>query len=112
MNSKAQGLPLNTIVIALLVVVVLVVIVLAFTTNIGETNQTFQEMSRSCSVTCSSFGGEGVAVPSGGSCSMSTYKIGEIDCCCGEISSSGSGGSSNGENPTGVDHRLWEALNQ
>lgn len=33
--KKAQGLPLNTIVIALLVVVVLVVLILAFTTNIG-----------------------------------------------------------------------------
>ena len=37
-TKKAQGLPLNTIVIALLVVVVLVVIILAFTTNIGGFN--------------------------------------------------------------------------
>ena len=42
-TKKAQGLPLNTIVIALLVVVVLVVIILAFTTNIGGFNTQVQE---------------------------------------------------------------------
>lgn len=42
-NRKAQSLPLNTIVIALLVVIVLVVIVLAFTSNIGNTNNTLNE---------------------------------------------------------------------
>ena len=45
--KKAQGLPLNTIVIALLVVIVLVVIVLAFTSNIGSANDTLQDNSAS-----------------------------------------------------------------
>ena len=43
-TKKAQGLPLNTIVIALLVVVVLVVIILAFTTNIGGFNTQVNEV--------------------------------------------------------------------
>lgn len=46
-KKKAQGLPLNTIVIALLVVVVLVVIVLAFTTNIGNFNDSLNDNSGS-----------------------------------------------------------------
>lgn len=84
MNSKAQGLPLNTIVIALLVIVVLVVVILAFTTNIGQTNQTFEEMSRSCSVTCSSFDREGVILSDAQTqtCAMSTYNVGDEECCC------------------------------
>ena len=45
---KAQSLPLNTIVIALLVVIVLVVVVLAFTSNIGTTNQTLSD-ANACS---------------------------------------------------------------
>lgn len=44
-KKRAQGLPLNTIVIALLVVVVLVVIVLAFTTNIAGFNDSVNEQS-------------------------------------------------------------------
>lgn len=43
LNNKGQSLPLNTIVIALLVVIVLVVIVLAFTSNIGNANNTINE---------------------------------------------------------------------
>ncbi|MCH8520107.1 MAG: hypothetical protein LAT82_05115 [Nanoarchaeota archaeon] len=43
-TKKAQSLPLNTIVIALLVVVVLVVIILAFTTNIGGFNTQVNEV--------------------------------------------------------------------
>ncbi|MFP4402644.1 MAG: hypothetical protein ACLFPL_05455 [Candidatus Nanoarchaeia archaeon] len=46
-TKKAQGLPLNTIVIALLVVVVLVVIVLAFTTNIAGFNEQVNEQGTS-----------------------------------------------------------------
>ncbi len=44
--KKGQSLPLNTIVIALLVVIVLVVIVLAFTSNVGNTNDTLQESNQ------------------------------------------------------------------
>lgn len=44
-TKKAQGLPLNTIVIALLVVVVLVVLILAFTTNIFNFNQQIDEQA-------------------------------------------------------------------
>lgn len=46
-TKKAQGLPLNTIVIALLVVVVLVVIILAFTTNVGNFNRGVDDQSAS-----------------------------------------------------------------
>jgi len=46
LNNKGQSLPLNTIVIALLVVIVLVVIVLAFTSNVGQTNDTLQESNQ------------------------------------------------------------------
>lgn len=103
-NSKAQGLPLNTIVVALLVVVVLVVVILAFTTNIGETNKTFEEMSRSCSVACSSFEGDGVILSEAQTrtCAMSTYNIGDEECCC-ELSEEGS--SSGDESVDGVGNR-------
>ena len=37
MFKKGQGLPLNTIVIAILVILVLVVIIVFFTTNVGKT---------------------------------------------------------------------------
>ena len=71
--KKAQSLPLNTIVIALLVVIVLVVIVLAFTSNIGSANETISENSASnlCSVENVAIGGLGytntreVTIPSG-----------------------------------------------
>ena len=46
-KKRAQGLPLNTIVIAVLVVVVLVVIVLAFTTNIGNFNDSVEDTGAS-----------------------------------------------------------------
>ena len=38
-QNKAQGLPLNTIVIAILVIIVLLVIVVFFTTKVGDTSQ-------------------------------------------------------------------------
>lgn len=50
---KAQSLPLNTIVIAILVIIVLLVIVLFFTGKIGETSGTIDETTagiRDCSL--------------------------------------------------------------
>ena len=47
LNNKGQALPLNTIVIALLVVVVLVVVIVAFTSNMGSSNQALQDNSAS-----------------------------------------------------------------
>jgi Sec-independent protein translocase protein TatA len=38
-NKKGQGLPLNTIVIAILVIIVLLVIIVFFTTRVGETGE-------------------------------------------------------------------------
>ena len=43
-TKKAQGLPLNTIVIALLVVVVLVVLIFAFVNNIGQSQSQLDEV--------------------------------------------------------------------
>jgi len=44
-NKKGQGLPLNTIVIAMLVIIVLVVIILYFTTNMGRAGSQMEENS-------------------------------------------------------------------
>jgi uncharacterized membrane protein YqiK len=41
--KKAQGLPLNTIIVAIIVIVVLVVIILIFTGQIGGINTAAQE---------------------------------------------------------------------
>lgn len=90
MNKKGQGLPLNTIVIALLVVIVLVVLILAFTTNIGDTNRTFQEMSGECSIICSAFGNQGqiLSEAQAQTCSMPTQTLrGGENCCCGQVQS-------------------------
>jgi Sec-independent protein translocase protein TatA len=73
---RAQGLPLNTIIISIIVVVVLVVIILIFTGNLGNTATTL----RSC-------------VAQGGECMSESQcttdvgrNIGELDCedeiCC------------------------------
>jgi competence protein ComGC len=45
LNKKAQGLPLNTIVIAILVIIVLLVIVVAFTSNFTKSNDQLGEVS-------------------------------------------------------------------
>ena len=47
MNSKAQGLALNTIVIAILVIIVLLVIIVFFTTQVGETGDQLDNNSAS-----------------------------------------------------------------
>lgn len=44
-TKKAQALPLNTIVIAILVIIVLLVIVVFFTSKIGETSEQLGERS-------------------------------------------------------------------
>ena len=46
-NRKGQGLPLNTIVIAILVIIVLLVIIVFFTTRVGETGDQLDENSAS-----------------------------------------------------------------
>jgi hypothetical protein len=50
MNKKAQGMPLNTIVIAAIVLVVMVVLILIFTGRMGKTSQDLQ--------TCQAQGGK------------------------------------------------------
>lgn len=42
-NRKAQGLPLNTIVIAILVIIVMLVIIVFFTSKVGESGGTIDE---------------------------------------------------------------------
>ena len=44
-SRKAQGLPLNTIVIAILVIIVLLVIVVFFTTNVGKSGEQLDQNS-------------------------------------------------------------------
>lgn len=56
LRKKAQGLPLNTIVIAILVIIVMLVIVVFFTSQIGESGSTIDDTqgqftgSNACSV--------------------------------------------------------------
>ena len=51
LNNKAQSLPLNTIVIAILVIIVLLVIVVFFVSKMGENTETLNQQSAStCSV--------------------------------------------------------------
>ena len=47
MLKRAQALPLNTIVIAILVIIVLLVIIVFFTTKVGDSGQTLNEQSAS-----------------------------------------------------------------
>ena len=102
--KKAQGLPLNTIVIALLVVIVLVVIVLAFTGSFSESNKTFSELSQDCKLICNSLGVEqSTPLAAGQVCSIPSKTLENGDeCCCGEAESGGSGPGSD-EVPDGVD---------
>ena len=46
-NKKAQGLPMNTIVIAALVLVVMIVLILIFTGNIGGWRQDVEDTETS-----------------------------------------------------------------
>lgn len=49
--KKAQSLPLNTIVIAVLVIIVLLVIIVFFTSNVGESGETISQTSPgACSI--------------------------------------------------------------
>lgn len=45
LHRKAQSLPLNTIVIAILVILVLLVIIVFFTSNVGESGETLNQVS-------------------------------------------------------------------
>lgn len=67
---KAQSLPLNTIVIAVLVIIVLLVIIVFFTSNVGET-------------------GEQISSNSPGSCSISNPTIKTLGYLHAEYSTSG-----------------------
>lgn len=92
-NVRAQGLPMNTIVIALLVVIVLVVVILAFTGNLSGSNDAFQEYSRTCQLSCNTLGYEGDLISSGGTCSGTSRSYNEqFDCCCSKSGSSGNSG--------------------
>jgi len=42
-NKKAQGLPLNTIVLAILVIIVLLVIIVFFTSKMGDTSKSLDQ---------------------------------------------------------------------
>jgi len=44
-SIKGQGLPLNTLVIAILVIIVLLVLVVSFTSNFGKSNASLNEVS-------------------------------------------------------------------
>lgn len=98
--TKAQSLPLNTIVIALLVVIVLVVIVLFFTQNLSESNKTFTDLSNSCDVVCDGLGKKGKILSLGETCSMNTREIEGEECCCGDLDDSSE--ISNLNSPIGV----------
>lgn len=67
--KKSQGLPLNTIIIAILVIIVLVVIVLIFTGRMGLFRQSIED--------CESKGGT-ISTEEGLGC----YKIEEDKYCC------------------------------
>lgn len=77
-NAKAQGLSLNTIVIAALVLIVMVVVIAIFTGGVGEIGGWFGECTSKgakCSLpdACESKGG--IEVPGRG--------CGENEICCG-----------------------------
>ncbi len=57
MRRQAQGLPLNTIIIAILVVVVLVVIILIFTGSIGQTTKVLKAKNPSGTACQTDLGG-------------------------------------------------------
>lgn len=54
--KKSQGLPLNTIVIAILVIIVMLVIVVFFTSNISESSSTISD-TRNSQLSCENAGG-------------------------------------------------------
>ena len=52
MLKRAQALPLNTIVIAILVIIVLLVIIVFFTTKVGDSGETINQQGTSqCEIT-------------------------------------------------------------
>ena len=55
--KRAQGLPLNTIIIAILVVVVLVVVILIFTGSIGQTTKVLKAKNPSGTACQTDLGG-------------------------------------------------------
>ncbi len=52
LNKKGQGLPLNTIVIAILVIIVLLVIIVFFTSKIGESGKTLDGVNNDYTSNC------------------------------------------------------------
>lgn len=48
--KKAQGLPLNTIVIAILVIIVMLVIIVFFTSKVGESGSTIDDTTNTLTV--------------------------------------------------------------
>ena len=76
--SKAQGMPLNTIVIAAIALIVMVIIIMIFTGRIGNFNSGIDD--------CASKGGE---PSSDGTCDLGSVKIPmkkEGEYCCVPLS--------------------------
>lgn len=71
MNRKAQGLPLNVIIIAVILLVVLVVLIVIFTGRTGK----FAKQADSCSVK----GGECSGVPCGENSKFNDWVTTDID---------------------------------
>jgi len=85
MSKRGQGLPLNTIIIAILVLVVLVILIVIFTGKIGFFGKSLDECPagpQNCRDTageCKSFGPNTVAIP------MNCRPDEGIDYCCTPI---------------------------
>lgn len=102
-EKKSQGLPLNTIVIAILVVIVLLVIIVFFTTRVGESGETLESSSSAsnmCSIACTTTGYSSGTLTSSDTCSGKFAPVGSSGngrcCCSGGGSTSGGNGNSGG----------------
>ena len=92
LRQKAQGLPLNTIVIAILVIIVLLVIVVFFTSRIGESGKAINALE-GCEATNPVTSGYTNPQPRVESCNEGETRIsaiapvegenGELVICCG-----------------------------
>lgn len=91
MNKKAQGLSLNTIIIAIIVLIVLVVIILVFTGAIGTIiNPGIADCktkpNQDCfSSTCSLGDAKNYPAPGVGKCDATQPGINGPNCCLGNI---------------------------
>jgi len=88
-HKKAQGLSLNTIIIAAIGLAVLVILFAVFTGRIGGFNKgldTAQNEFRSCDSVCKTAGytGGNTLQTNTESCSADTQRVagGEFGCCC------------------------------